>query len=72
MSRLPVLSGDEFVRAMRCIGYSHVRTRGRHMILVHPSRARLSVPRHRQLDRGLLRGLLREADVSRDEFARLI
>ena len=72
MARLPVISGDEFVRVMRRIGYTLDHTRGSHMILVHPLRRRLSVPRHQELGRGMLRRLLRDADVSRDEFARLI
>ena len=72
MARLPVVSGDEFVRAMRRVGYTLDHIRGSHMILVHPSRARLSVPRHRELGRGLLRRLLRDANVSREEFARFI
>ena len=72
MARLPVVSGDEFVAAMHRIGYVHDHTRGSHMILVHPTRRRLSVPRHRELGRGMLRRLLRDAGVSRNEFARLV
>ena len=72
MARLPVVSGDEFVSAMRRIGYTLDHIRGSHMILVHPSRSRLSVPRHKELGRGLLRRLLRDAGVSREEFARLV
>ena len=72
MARLPIISGDEFVAALRRIGYVHDHTRGSHMILIHPIRRRLSVPRHRELGRGILRRLLRDAGVSRDEFAGLI
>lgn len=72
MARLPVVSGDDFVRAMRRVGYTLDHIRGSHMILTHPSRARLSVPRHRELGRGMLRRLLRNAGVSREEFAGLI
>lgn len=72
MSRIPVISGDDFVRAVRQIGYVWDHTQGSHMILVHPSRTRLSVPRHRELGRGLLRRLIREAGLTREEFADLI
>ena len=72
MARLPVVSGDEFVRAMLSIGYTLDHIRGSHMILVHPTLPRLSVPRHGELGRGLLRRLLRDANVSREEFASLI
>ncbi len=72
MARLPVVSGDEFVAAMQRIGYTLDRTRGSHMILTHPYRRRLSVPRHREIGRGLIRRLLKDADISREEFARLV
>ena len=42
------------------------------MILVHPSRRRLSVPRHRESDRSLLRRLIRDAGLSLEEFSELI
>jgi predicted RNA binding protein YcfA (HicA-like mRNA interferase family) len=72
MPKLPVVSGDEFVRALEKLGYYVDRTRGSHMILLCPGRPRLSVPRHRQLDRGTLRGLIRDAGLSVDEFAALL
>lgn len=72
MARLPVLFGVAFVRAKGKIGYTWHHTRGSRMILIHPSRIRLSVPRHRELDRGLLRRLIRDAGVSLEEFAELL
>lgn len=72
MSRLPMISGDDFVRVMRKVGYELDRTKGSHMILLHPSRRRLSVPRHRELGRGILRRLIEEAGLSRNEFLALL
>ena len=42
------------------------------MILLHSSRGRLSVPRHKELGRGLLRALIRDAGLTRDEFLELL
>jgi len=70
--RLPVISGDEFANAVRKIGYVWDHTEGSHMILLHPSGRRLSVPRHAELGRGLLRALIRDAGLSREEFVRLL
>jgi hypothetical protein len=43
------------------------------MILVKPGVAiNLSVPDHRQLDRGLLRGLIRDAGLTVEEFTTLL
>jgi predicted RNA binding protein YcfA (HicA-like mRNA interferase family) len=72
MPRLPIISGDQFVKAVSKIGYSWDHTEGSHMILLHPSGWRLSVPRHAELGRGLLRALVRDADLSREEFISLL
>ena len=72
MARLPVLSGDEFVMTLGRIGFFLDRTEGSHMILIGPTGQRLSVPKHRELGRGLLRSLIRDAGLTRDEFLELV
>lgn len=72
MARLPVMSGDEFIRAIAGAGFEWVRTEGSHMILKGPGGRRLSVPRHRELGKGLLRALIRDAGLSREEFLNLL
>lgn len=72
MPHLPVISGDDFVKTVRKIGYVWDHTEGSHMILLHPSRGRLSVPRHKELGRGLLRALIRDASLAPDEFLKLL
>ena len=71
MGRLPVLSGDDFAEMVARIGFSLDRTEGSHMILIGPTGRRLSVPRHRELGRGLLRALIRDAGLTREEFLEL-
>lgn len=60
------------MRAMRKIGYVWDHTEGSHMILLNPSKSRLSVPRHKELGRGLLRALIRDAGLTKDEFLALL
>ena len=72
MARLPVVSGDDSVKIMNKKGYAWDHTECSHMILLHPSGHRLSVPRHKELGRGLLRSLIRDAGVSREQFIRLL
>jgi predicted RNA binding protein YcfA (HicA-like mRNA interferase family) len=67
-----MISGDEFVRAVRKIDYEMDHMEGSHMILLHPSRRRLSVPRHRELGRGILRRLIDQAGLTREEFRDLL
>ena len=72
MPPLPVISGDQLVRALSKVGYSLVRTQGSHMMLTRLGGRTLSVPRHRELDRGLLRRLIRDAEVSPDALIELL
>ena len=73
MSKLPVISGRELVRVLRHVGFELDRQKGSHMILFRPEpQTTLSVPDHRELDRGTLRALLRQAGVSAEELARLL
>lgn len=68
MIRLRPVLGDEFVRAMQTLGYEIERVRGSHMMLRCRGRKPLTVPRHRELDRGTLRGLIRDAGLTVEEF----
>ena len=74
MSRLPVVSGREAVRAFGKLGYVVDRQRGSHMQLRQPAtpHRRLSIPDHRELARGLLRALIRDAGLTVAEFAALL
>ena len=38
MPHLPIISGDDFAKAMQKIGYKWDHTEGSHMILLHPSK----------------------------------
>ncbi len=72
--RLPRgLSGEQVVRALERAGWVRVRTRSSHMMLQKDGcDYTLSVPRHREIGPGLLRGLLRDADLTVDEFVDLL
>jgi predicted RNA binding protein YcfA (HicA-like mRNA interferase family) len=66
---LPVVSGARLVRALERLGWKSVRQRGSHVRLHHPERRTfLVVPLHKELKRGTLRGILRDADLSVDEL----
>ncbi len=75
MPKLPVVSGDEAVKAFQQLGYLKVRQRGSHIRLHHPSaptRKPLTIPRHKELGHGLLRKILRDANLTPDEFSDLL
>lgn len=71
--RLPVVSGEQLIAALRTIGWVWVRQRGSHVRLKHPDRSMaLVVPLHRELKRGTLAALLREAELNHDDVRRLL
>lgn len=72
MSRLPVCSGTDAVKAFRRLGYELDHQTGSHMILRHPSQRRLTVPNHKELAKGTLRALIREAGLTKEQFADLL
>jgi len=73
VNRLPVVSGRDFVRAMAKLGFIQDRQKGSHLILFRADPpTTLSVPDHRELDRGTLRALLRLAGVSPAELSQLL
>jgi predicted RNA binding protein YcfA (HicA-like mRNA interferase family) len=72
---LPVVSGREAIRVFERLGYRVVRQRGSHIRLHHatdPSRKPLTIPDHRTLKPGLLRHVMRDAQVEPEEFRRLL
>jgi predicted RNA binding protein YcfA (HicA-like mRNA interferase family) len=73
MPKMPVISGREARRGFEKAGWAFSRQRGSHMVLVKTGvQANLSIPDHRELDRGLLRGLIRDAGLSVEDFLKLL
>jgi predicted RNA binding protein YcfA (HicA-like mRNA interferase family) len=73
MSKLPVISGAECVRALEKAGFVVHRQRGSHLTLVRQTpAAQTTVPDHKELDRGTLRAIIRQAGLSVDEFVALL
>ncbi len=72
MASLPVISGREAVKAFQKLGFLFHHQRGSHIILYHANGRHLSVPDHKELDRGTLRALIRGAGVTVDEFVKLL
>jgi len=70
--RLPTASGRDIVRALERAGFLVDRVVGSHHVMVHPqdSRRTVSVPVHgnRELKRGTLRSIIRQAGFSVEEF----
>ena len=74
--RLPGVSARQLLRALERAGFSVVRSSGSHHYLIHrtDSSRRTVVPYHaaRDLPRGLVRAILRQAGLSVDEFRKFL
>ncbi len=74
MSRLPRLSGRELCRVLERRGFVYVRQKGSHRMMrrVTPPYITVSVPDHKELAPGTLRGILRDVNISVEELEALI
>ncbi|OHC71170.1 MAG: hypothetical protein A2045_08080 [Rhodocyclales bacterium GWA2_65_20] len=67
MPKLPRVSGAAVVRALENLGFEKARQSGSHVIMRRGSKGCV-VPLHSEVKVGTLAGVLRQADVSVDEF----
>jgi predicted RNA binding protein YcfA (HicA-like mRNA interferase family) len=74
VSVLPRISGREEVKALTRIAYEVDRQRGSHIVLRQSSypHRRLTVPDHKEIAKGTLRAIIREAGLTVDEFKALL
>ncbi len=75
MPKLPVISGSQAIKCFEKMGYQVIRQRGSHVRMHHKSDSTqkpLTIPRHKSLGKGLLRKLLRDAELSIEEFLKLL
>ena len=70
--RLPVVSGQDTVRALRAVGFEQISQRGSHVKLRNTEGRTVIVPMHRELAPGTLRSILRQAALSAEEFTALL
>ena len=74
MSRLPSLNGEQVVRVLGKAGFQVLRQKGSHVYLKHPDGRTTVVPVHKNesLGRGLLRKIMQDAELSREDFRKLL
>ncbi len=73
MSPLPQISERDCVKALAKVGFYLKRQQGSHMILRRENPfGQVVVPDHKQLDRGTLRAIIRQAGLTIEDFVNLI
>jgi predicted RNA binding protein YcfA (HicA-like mRNA interferase family) len=66
--KLPVLTGRQVHAALQLLGVLEIHRKGSHVKMEHPDGRRIVFPCHDEVDRHTLRGALRDADVSEQDF----
>ena len=72
MPKVPIVSGEEAVRAPKRLGFTFDRQRGSHAILKKQTpdgEIGCVIPMHRQIAAGTLRSALKMAGIEIEEFA---
>lgn len=73
MVRLANISGKEAVKAFKKVGWEAVGQVGSHVVMIKEGmRVNLSIPQHKELSIGTLRTLIRNANITIDEFLELL
>lgn len=74
MTRLPAISAARMEKALLALGFARVRQRGSHVFYRHPDGRTTTLPHHagRDLARPLLREILRETELSPEEFVQVL
>jgi predicted RNA binding protein YcfA (HicA-like mRNA interferase family) len=67
MPKLPRISGAEAIKALQRLGFERLRQAGSHVVMRRGGHGCV-VPIHAELKVGTLAGILRQAEVSAEEF----
>lgn len=72
--KLPALTGNELIKVLEKIGFVVSRIRGSHHVLKHPEGKTTVVPVHsgETIGPGLLRKIIRDSGLERDQFMDLL
>ena len=73
MPKLAPITATKLLKILRQLGFVEIRQRGSHVILKHKDGRETVVPVHQgeDLGRGLLRKILRDINLSPDEFSKI-
>lgn len=73
MSKLPQVSGKECIKTLQKAGFYVKRQKGSHVILCRDDPfAEVVVPKHKTLDKGTLKAIIRQVKLEVDEFIELL
>jgi predicted RNA binding protein YcfA (HicA-like mRNA interferase family) len=71
MPKLPRLSGRELIKILATFGFVQIRQKGSHIIMKkQTAKGEIGavIPDHKELAEGTLKGVLKQAQITVDEF----
>lgn len=74
MSKIPPLDPQKLIKILQKAGFKLIRQKGSHVILMNDKRVRIVIPVHpgKDVKPGLVRAIIREAGITREEFLKLL
>ncbi|MEO0848631.1 MAG: type II toxin-antitoxin system HicA family toxin [Cyanobacteria bacterium J06629_2] len=74
MPKLPTVTANKVIKALEKIGFQAVRQKGSHVRMKHEDSRIVTVPVHKgkNIGKGLLRKMLRDAELTVEEFIELL
>jgi predicted RNA binding protein YcfA (HicA-like mRNA interferase family) len=73
MPNVPLLKPKDVIKALEKFGWQIARQKGSHIIMTKEGHiSTLSIPNHDQIARGTLRSLLSRANISIEEFLKVL
>ncbi|MEK6932557.1 MAG: type II toxin-antitoxin system HicA family toxin [Nanoarchaeota archaeon] len=73
MTKLVPISGKKFCKILKKLGFEKIHGKGSHIRFKHPDGRRTVVPVHgnENLGKGLLRTILNQIDLTKDDYEEL-
>jgi predicted RNA binding protein YcfA (HicA-like mRNA interferase family) len=74
MPKIPAITGNEVIQALKKVGFQSVRQKESHVRMKHEDGRALTVPVHpgKTLGIGLLKKILQDAKLTQEEFINLL
>jgi predicted RNA binding protein YcfA (HicA-like mRNA interferase family) len=74
MPKLPTVTANETINALGKIGFQIVRQKGSHVRMKHEDNRVVTIPIHgnKNLGKGLLRKILRDTELTVEEFLEIL
>jgi len=74
LTKLNPISAEKLIKILEKIGFIKKRQKGSHIFLQHPDGRITVIPVHKgeKIGRGLLRKILKDVDLSREEYLDLL